>query len=131
MTTPYVAVYGTLKKGYSNHDLMVQSGAEHLVTTVTKNKYRMMDGGYPAVYKEDPVCPIHVEVYKMENMALLDMLEGHPDFFHREVVECMVPGIDVHAPSTVPAWMYFGPEGEQGREAVVSDGNWKEDDLWW
>jgi len=118
--THLVAVYGTLKEGYSNFDLMTDSGAKHLLTTVTKDKYVMYDGGFPMVNKPEPgmeATPVTVQVFEVDTLQRLDWLEGHPDHFCREEVE--VEGSDV------TPWMYFGPKNH-GRSARVEDGNWVE-----
>lgn len=120
--THLVAVYGTLKAGNSNYSLMEDSGARHVVTTVTKNRYQMFDGGFPMVSKAAPETPVHVEVYEVDTLQQLDWLEGHPDHFCRERVE--VVGHEEHP------WMYFGPE-YHGRAETVKDGNWQENESWY
>ncbi len=43
--TPFVAVYGTLKKGYYNHFLLEE--CEFLEEGYTKGRYRLFNVGYP------------------------------------------------------------------------------------
>lgn len=112
-----VAVYGTLKEHQGNHSVMVHSKGELVGTTKTAPKYTMYEGGFPRVV-EGGDCPITVEVYSVDDLSMLDRLEGHPSHFKRELV-------DVEDMSE-QAWMYIYqhpvPHG-----TVVPSGNWRSD----
>ena len=82
-----VAVYGSLKKGFGNHSLLL--GSQYLGTTDTYPEWNMYSlGGFPAI-TYDGDTPICVEVYKVddETMNDLDMLEGYPNFYNRRVID--------------------------------------------
>jgi gamma-glutamylaminecyclotransferase len=100
-----VFVYGTLKKGFSNHRLLV--GSEYLGSAQTVEKYAMYSTGTPIVLKNEAVSPIHGELYQVNEatLAALDSLEGHPDWYRREEVEIAVDG--EHGRYRETAWLYF------------------------
>ena len=99
-----VAVYGTLKKGRSNHPLMRDSV---LVSEETLSGFIMYSaGGFPVIYRNISHS-IVVEVYEVEEDVLrlnLDPLEGHPSWYRREQVETSVG----------TAWLYI-MQGDQYR----------------
>lgn len=100
-----VFVYGTLKKGFSNHRLL--AGSEFLGAAQTVGKYAMYSTGTPIVLKNEAVSPIHGELYRVGEATLvaLDSLEGHPDWYRREEVEVAVDGEEGRYRET--AWLYF------------------------
>lgn len=72
----YVAVYGTLKRGYDNHRLLMNArflGTDHLRSIVLYDL-----GPFPGAL-ERPAGPVLVEVYEVDDqqMARLDALEGY------------------------------------------------------
>lgn len=74
--THYVAVYGTLKRGYSNHRLLVRArflGTDHLRSIV------LFDLGHCPGARERPSHGVLVEVYEVDStgLARLDELEGY------------------------------------------------------
>ena len=100
-----VFVYGTLKKGFSNHRLL--AGSEYLGTAQTVEKYAMYSTGTPIVLKDEAVSPIHGELYRVNEATLvaLDSLEGHPDWYRREEISIFVDGEQGRYQET--AWLYF------------------------
>ncbi|KAB2888115.1 MAG: gamma-glutamylcyclotransferase [Desulfobulbaceae bacterium] len=100
-----VFVYGTLKKGFSNHRLL--AGSEYLGTAQTVEKYAMYSTGTPIVLKDEAVSPIHGELYRVNEATLvaLDSLEGHPDWYRREEISIFVDGEKGRYQET--AWLYF------------------------
>jgi len=90
-----VFVYGTLKKGYGNNYLLKNS--KFVGMGFTKNKYFMQREGiaFPYALPSDYFKEIpehykgHIlgEVYEVDERTLerLDMLEGHPNFYQREI----------------------------------------------
>ena len=101
-----VFVYGTLKKGFSNHRLL--AGAEFLGTGQTVKKYAMYSTGTPIVLKQEAVSPIFGELYRVDEkiLASLDSLEGHPDWYRREEVEISVDEGE-RGKRLETAWLYF------------------------
>ena len=116
-----VAVYGTLKKGKSNHDAL--STAKFIGGCYVTGKYRMFDlGAYPCVTKGGKdKSRVYAEVYEVdsETLSVLDCIEGHPDYYTRTKVRTPWKG----------AWMYFLPASyaSEGFEEVDS-GCWRPSD---
>lgn len=111
-------VYGTLKKGYSNHRIL--SDATFLQEVIV-GPYTMFNlGAYPACTLE-PSTMIQAELYEVnkETMDRCDLLEGYPAFYTRHVVRYgPEPGDE--------AWMYFiNREKMSPRTPVVETGVWK------
>lgn len=109
-TTTLLAVYGTLKSGYSNNHLL--SGSEFVGDGLTVRPYEMVDRGIPFVFapngSETKAMRIHVEVWRVpvEDMPVIDGLEGHPNWYRRERVP-----VTLDDGATCDAWMYLMPEG--------------------
>ena len=93
----YIFVYGTLKRGYSNQDLLgnaIQLGeAEYIGEVITVDKYcmRKYPGSwfnYPYLY-DKPIDNIKGELYLVDNDTLtkIDHYEGVPDLYYRKLIE--------------------------------------------
>lgn len=116
-----VAVYGTLKKGYGNHDLLSRSDAEYVGEGLTGSRYNMYSmGGFPSVALVDvdspaPKTRVSVEVYNLTDIAPLDRLEGYPAFYNRTEIPVRVEG------KYIMCWIYHidRPTG-----ALVEGGCW-------
>jgi len=88
-----VFVYGTLKVGHSNNDLIEHGnfiGKDGILGWEMKDL-----GPFPAIIKGNK----HIigEVWEINNLEMLDMLEGYPSFYNREE-------IDTHYGK---AWVYY------------------------
>ncbi|MES2596458.1 MAG: gamma-glutamylcyclotransferase family protein [Verrucomicrobiota bacterium] len=89
-----IFVYGTLKRGHSNHQYL--RGQKFLGMAMTHPRYRLHDlGGYPGmVLNEREGISIHGEVWEVDEGCLtnLDVLEdtAHGEYV-REVVPLMPP----------------------------------------
>ena len=114
----YIFVYGSLKKGFSNHHRIENS--EFICSTRTLEEFAMLDlDMFPGVLKEKKVSHIHGEVYDLDTNTLekIDIYEG--EWYSRENVE-------LEAGFT--AQMYFlvkypwNPEKLQ----IISEGIWTE-----
>jgi gamma-glutamylcyclotransferase (GGCT)/AIG2-like uncharacterized protein YtfP len=83
-----VAVYGSLRKGFMNHQLLGAYNANSL-GTVTVRGWLMVDlGAFPMVVPSaDPSDSIEVEVYSISHVGLdrLDVLEGVSNKFYERV----------------------------------------------
>ena len=103
--TPFVFVYGTLKKGYSTHQLLklaeLQSGG-------TTPGIMLNLGAFPAIIEGR--ARVFGELYKVtpEILASLDRLEGHPHFYERKLKE-----IFIDSDTVINAWCYFLSKGAQ------------------
>ncbi|MEN8251541.1 MAG: gamma-glutamylcyclotransferase family protein [Bacteroidota bacterium] len=104
--TNLVFTYGTLKKGFDNHQYLQDS--DFIGSGRTKEKYALYDRGIPFVIRNNPISYIYGEVYSVNDdvLAILDQLEGHPDWYYREVVEIVLNGDN----NSVNAWLYFNPD---------------------
>lgn len=94
-----VFVYGTLKQGQGNHSVL--DGAPFIEETETVKSYDMLHlGGYPGVIEgvTGEGTTIKGEVYEVEGLDRLDMLEGYPSLYYREEVELA---------NGDTAWMYL------------------------
>ncbi len=101
----YVFVYGTLKQGYRNHHWM--RGTPCLGIARTVNRYALyLEQRIPFLFKHEARYTVSGELYQVdaEQLAHLDVLERHPEWYTRE-------RIAVHAPdgTEVQAWAYFCP----------------------
>lgn len=92
-----VFVYGTLKYGKGNWAWAL-SNEEYLGPAVTKDKFLMVDVGFPYVFPKDVVLPHLPEEFlkpvkgdmfsvSPETMEVLDRLEGEGSHYHRMTIE--------------------------------------------
>jgi len=107
--TPFVAVYGTLKRGYWNNFLL--KGSTFLGEGYTAGRYELFDAGFPFAVPSEAGFPVKVEVYELPSPAVmrrLDTLEGYPIVYDRRVERVKLRG-----GGEVEAWIYytFNPEG--------------------
>ncbi|WP_457572215.1 gamma-glutamylcyclotransferase family protein [Desulfovulcanus sp.] len=112
----FVFVYGTLKKGYSNHHFLLD--ASFIGPGRTQNKYTMYADSIPYVSPQPQTSYIYGELYLVNDDTLraLDQLEEHPDFYVRRKVPVVIDA------KTYLAWMYFAryPSG-----SIVPLGCWE------
>lgn len=121
-----MAVYGTLSTGYWNSRLL--DGHKSLGSTRVTG-YKLYRGGYPgsvpfASKTGNPEDVIVVELFEVNahdfpsTWVHVDSLEGHPDWYRREVVTTEA-GLD--------AWMYVYPVDvlqEYPMRNEVTGGDW-------
>jgi gamma-glutamylaminecyclotransferase len=114
-----IFVYGTLKKGFSNHYFL--DGAHFVDYAVTKEKYALYVSYIPYLSKDEKISKIYGEVYKVDFDMLkrVDMLEEHPDWYKREVVDVYL----LNKNKLVKSWIYFfpNPEGELIKDGVYTE----------
>jgi len=96
----YLFVYGTLKKGFHNHDLL--ENAEFVCKATTKEKYPMVNTEeYFPYLIDDKGVGHHTqgEVYKIDEtiLAMLDILEGYPEHYDRQQIQVVSLGIELTA----------------------------------
>jgi gamma-glutamylcyclotransferase (GGCT)/AIG2-like uncharacterized protein YtfP len=119
-------VYGSLKFGYGNHDLIRHGNGVFIgeAVTVDSDLDMLSMSAFPAVYRGGN-HQIAGEVYAVGNPCLvsLDRLEGNGHFYTREEVLVKVHnrfGLGM-TDFTVPAWIYMVPapsEVETGWRSV-------------
>lgn len=109
-----VFVYGTLKRGHSNHLLL--STSNFVKESVTKGEMRSL-GGFPAIHLNSNRT-IHGEIYEVDDTVLerLDRLEGVPYFYQRNKVET----------PDGPVWVYTIDEAEIRDLPLIKDGIWRD-----
>lgn len=98
-----VAVYGTLKKGYSNYNRYL-TGSKHVGAGKTKEKYPLVIKGLPYLIDEGGKgYNVEVDVFKVSDpvLAELDRLEGHPNWYRRKQIPIVVKGKEL------TCWIYF------------------------
>ncbi|MBK1734154.1 hypothetical protein CKO15_02420 [Halorhodospira abdelmalekii] len=109
--THLVFVYGTLKRGHSNHHVFAQAGSRFLRAWATSPEYEMIDlGDFPAV-REGGNTSIHGEIYEVDNLAPIDALEDYPVLYDRKRIK--TPCGD--------AWLYVKNDASGER---IPSGNW-------
>ena len=97
-----IFVYGTLRRGQGNHHLLNTS--KFIGVAKTKNEYALYASGVPFLSRTSAVSQVVGEVYSVDQVTLmrLDQLEGHPDFYKREIVEVVMQD-----GTELKAWVYF------------------------
>ncbi len=98
-----VAVYGTLKKGYSNYNNYLTS-SKHVGKGKTKTKYPLVIKGLPYLIERGGIgYNVEVDVFKVSDSVLsnLDRLEGHPTWYRRKQIPIVVKGKELLC------WIYF------------------------
>lgn len=86
----YLFVYGSLKKGFDNHNLLSKY-TKRIGKSITKDKFAMYEdsfGNYPYLTTK-PIYRIHGELYlifRKELIEKLDQFEGVPEYFIRKKI---------------------------------------------
>jgi len=88
-----VFVYGTLKRGFYNHEVLETS--QFIGKAITKNKYPMINAQeyFPYLINDKNIGKhIKGEVFKINDLTLekLDILEGFPDLYTRDYIQVIV-----------------------------------------
>ena len=88
VVTRHVFVYGTLKRGYGNHFLLQEGGAEFVGAAATEWQFKMIAVGFPVITLSSAGHPVRGEIYAVNEatVARLDRLEGEGRMYHRHVV---------------------------------------------
>lgn len=117
----YLALYGTCKKGFSNNRVLQYNGNSFVGAGVTKEKYAMYRSGIPFVIKEAKT-PIVVDVYEVapENLPRIDSLEGHPNWYKRELIPVILED-----GKELDCWLYFMTRTEVKNYHFVETGNYQ------
>lgn len=96
-----VFVYGTLKRGHGNNHLLIKS--EFIGEARTKESYALFQSGIPFCVPKnftDAECfPVTGELWGVDDHTLncLDSLEGHPDFYTRQLITVQSQGEEIQA----------------------------------
>jgi gamma-glutamylaminecyclotransferase len=111
-----VAVYGTLKKGFSNYYSYLTS-SKHIGAGKTQDKYPLVVDGLPFLLKEKGLGHnVKVDVFKVSDTTFksLDMLEGHPRWYKREEIP-----VKMNNGKTLTCWIYFNPKESNSNKPFV------------
>ena len=133
--TPYVFVYGTLKRNRGNDRLL--STSEFIGEGYVPDGGALKGYGIPFFIpdfqlQQDKIGNIHGEVWKVDDpfvLARLDRLESHPNAYYRSVVE-VLPFHDDSVGTGIDCWTYyFSREGlwndEIGDNLRQADGSYR------
>ena len=110
-----IAVYGTLKKGYSNYYGYLTK-AKHIGRGKTEDKYPLIVEGLPYLLNNKGVGHnVEVDVFKVSDMQLknVDALEGHPRWYKRIQVPIKLKN------STLNCWIYFNPKELDDKSEMI------------
>ena len=115
-----IFVYGTLKGGFCNHGVL--GDATFMGNYTTPPVYRMFDlGAFPAI-SLDGTTAIIGEVYEIDNLDRVDVLEGYPTLYDRSEIPT----------NFGMAWVYHYEWGEsdyhfiqKGSPQIIENGFWK------
>jgi gamma-glutamylaminecyclotransferase len=101
-----VFVYGSLKKGLSNHRLLER--AEFIGHGHTLTGYTMWGGWFPEIAPCRAGYQVEGEAYLIDDIELqnLDRLESHPRFYRRRRIRIALAG------RRQWAWAYLRPQRE-------------------
>lgn len=106
-----IAVYGTLKKGYSNyHNYLTQS--KYVGPATTTEKYPLLIDGLPYLLnKPGEGHHVDVDLFLIDDMTLglVDQLEGHPNWYYREKIE-----VETLEGIVLSASVYFNDKEDSG-----------------
>jgi len=109
-----VFTYGSLKKGHGNHRVMEMAGGEFMGEATMTGATMYSLGAFPGLILDDNTSPIHGEVYRIQDIAPLDRLEGFPSFYNRCIVETSIG----------PAWVYYLNNENPSHLTKVESGKW-------
>ena len=113
----YVLVYGTLRKGHSNHRLLHDAG--YIDTRNLSLPFVMKHlGGFPGLLPDGQDHDIMCELYEVDDLTFerLDYLEGYPSFYNRQLI---------NAGTAAPAWIYYLTDEEYYQHyPEIESGDW-------
>jgi len=121
-TTRYMFVYGTLMRNYHNSIHLKKS--KYIGKATTMQPYLMTAYSYcsiPFVIKHLPQSLIQGELFEInseETLNRIDMLEGHPHGYRREVISVKVND------EIYKAWIYFYPTYSIKHMNIISSGDY-------
>lgn len=121
-----VCVYGTLRRGLHNHDLL--DGAEFVAEGWLRGYAMFRFSSIPVAYESIDES-IYVEAYRVdsETLARIDELENHPRMYRRTRVMVSLRLSDA-ALIEVPGWIYLdgGVFGYREDRPRIESGDFKE-----
>lgn len=106
-------VYGTLKRGFGNNRLLEDS--EYIKDATLAEAVMVSLVNFPGVIKGQGEVKGEIWEVRQEDWPRLDRLEGHPNFYKREIVET----------SEGQAWCYYLNARNAENRPRVTSGVWK------
>lgn len=106
-----IAVYGTLKKDYSNYHHYL-SGSKYVGPGETLERYPLLIEGLPYLLNKPGVGEyVSVDLFLVDKKTLIeiDTMEGHPDWYYREKIS-----IDTVDGTILTASVYFNDKKDTG-----------------
>lgn len=106
LMTNYIAVYGTLKFGYSNYSRFL-GNSKFIDSAETCDRYPLIVDGLPYMVEEKGLgYHVDVDVFAVSDsqLATIDTLEGHPRWYQRKQVKVKTLG-----GKEILVWIYFNP----------------------
>ena len=114
----FLAVYGTLMTGESNHRLL-ENAVSIQECTITGTLYDT-GCGYPAFAPEgDQAIKAELVEINIADWANVDRLEGYPHLYDRKIIEAVLPD-----GSTREAWVYIMNRLPRNAKIIIN-GDWK------
>ena len=114
-----VFVYGTLKRGFGNHRVMVAAGGEYLGAATRQFAKLVHLGGFPGLVEtNNPDDIVYGEVYKVERLGPLDMLEGYRSSADDGMYLRRAKNIVMEDGTEVLAYLYIWNHGYEGRPVI-------------
>ncbi|MCE7736247.1 MAG: hypothetical protein GPJ54_15305 [Candidatus Heimdallarchaeota archaeon] len=88
--TKLLAVYGTLKKGYHNHEVHLKDLITRFEGFVTLPFQLYSNGRYPMLVKSQYLSDIFIEVYEVSDDKFVEIIKLEEPFgYHYEKIEIM------------------------------------------
>jgi gamma-glutamylaminecyclotransferase len=120
---PLVFLYGTLKRGGANHDVLERLDGRLVGPATTRDRWILVDlGPFPALLPRTPEAetPVHGELWEIDDSALreLDAFEGCPRLYTRERIALL------HDTREVEAFVYVYARPRPGAARVVVNGRY-------
>lgn len=112
-----IFVYGTLRRGESNHGFL--AGSVFLRAGRTEPRFTLVSlGEYPAMLMGGETA-VHGEVYAVDprTLAALDALEEHPDLYRRQTI---------HLQDGTEVWAYLLPKAQASGCPQIPSGDWQD-----
>jgi gamma-glutamylaminecyclotransferase len=108
-----LCVYGSLKKGQYNHSLLKSS--KYLGECAIPPGYGLYVFGLPFLVKDDKGPGCYGEIYEVSKETLndLDVLEGHPSIYKRELLDV----VELDTGHKLKCWCYIY-QGRTGEDYV-------------
>lgn len=119
----YVFVYGTLKKGHRNHQILENSD---FIGNATVKGILLDIGPFPALLpkKEGDNSRVTGEVYLVDEATLtrLDQLEREGEMYHRKSTRAIYSDMDYHLSKVCHTYFW----GLNQDYTVIESGNWED-----